>query len=104
MTCQRSLAGTARLAPQEQIPVIEKMLATDRDFLAQPPEAMRREDPPRSDIHWQVVDKFNQSVSLAKRRLDELRAEISEDWSFLPRFARADERARQQLLQDEQRR
>lgn len=65
--------------PQEQIPVIEKMFATDRNYLAQLQEVIRREDPPRSDIRWQFVEKLNESVSLAKRRLDELRAEIAED-------------------------
>jgi hypothetical protein len=65
------------ITPQLIIPVIEKMLATDRDYLAQLQEALRREDPPRSDIRWQLVDKLDESVSLEKRRLEELRAEVA---------------------------
>jgi hypothetical protein len=61
------LGGLFRaITPQEQIPVIEKMLATDRDYLAQLQEVMQREDPPRSDIRWQLIEKLNESVSLAK--------------------------------------
>ncbi|GAB3065041.1 hypothetical protein [Pedococcus soli] len=63
-------------SPEEQIPVIEEVLATDRRLRQELHDVLRQEDPARSDPRWVIVDKLNESISLAEGRLEELRSEI----------------------------